>query len=367
MLSIFSVGTMRCLASPTTADQTINAALKLGVNHFETAQGYGNSELYLGQALRQQTVRQRDEIFVTTKITPKADAKSMHQALEQSLSRLNLAYIDCLAIHGINTQAHLEMALAPNGCMVAIRNAQAQGLIHHVGFSSHAPLEILIQAIQSDAFSFVNLHYNYFFQRNAAAIKAAKKLDLGIFIISPADKGGLLYTPSSVLKALCAPFEPLHLTYRFLLDYPEITTLSLGPSSPNELDWPLVIQDQTHPLTTAESIALENIEATLSNQLKADQCHQCYACLSCPEEIHIPEVLRLRNLAVGLDMTDYGQYRYNMFENAGHWFPGRKAIHCTDCGDCLPRCPQKLDIPKLLRDSHQRLNRQTRSRLWESQ
>ncbi|MEO0928982.1 MAG: 4Fe-4S dicluster domain-containing protein, partial [Cyanobacteria bacterium J06643_13] len=91
---------------------------------------------------------------------------------------------------------------------------------------------------------------------------------------------------------------------------------------------------------------------------------QCYECLPCPEQINIPEVLRLRNLAVAYDMSDYGQYRYGMLENAGHWFPGMKGNKCTDCGDCLPRCPENLDIPNLLRDTHQSLKGKQRRRLW---
>ena len=54
-------------------------------------------------------------------------------------------------------------------------------------------------------------------------------------------------------------------------------------------------------------------------------------------------------------MLDYGRFRYNMLEGQGHWFPGTFAFHCTECGDCLPRCPENLSIPKLLMETHKNL------------
>ncbi len=116
-------------------------------------------------------------------------------------------------------------------------------------------------------------------------------------------------------------------------------------------------------MTTEETELLEKMRSNLGI---CDRCRQCYQCLPCPEAINIPEVLRLRNLAIAYNMTEFGQYRYQMFENAGHWFPGKKGNRCTECGDCLPRCPEQLEIPKLLKDSHQRLNGSPRRRLWET-
>ena len=355
---------MRCLSSEEVFCQTVHRAVDLGINHLETARGYGNSEQYLGAALRQLSLP-RSQLYITTKILPCASAVQMEQEINESLKRLGLDYLDSLAIHGLNTWEHLAWVRSPNGCMQAVQQALADGRVQHVGFSTHAPLELILEAISTDLFEFVNLLYSYFFQRNAPAIALAHQKGLGIFIISPADKGGLLYTPPPLLEQICQPFSPLELNYRFLLSDPRITTLSVGPAHPEELEVPLAMADRNEPLLAEERATFDRLDAQQQAALGSDRCSQCYACLPCPVEIHIPEVLRLRNLAIAYDMNQFGQYRYRMFENAGHWFPGNKANHCTDCGDCLPRCPEHLPIPTLLRDTHQKLNGKAGRRLWE--
>lgn len=403
-LSVFSCGTMRCLESIEIFQDTVQEAINQGINHLETARGYGKSEIYLGKTLQTDLGIARENLYITTKLLPTPDPKKMEQEINESLARLQLDYIDCLAIHGINTWEHLEWVTSNNGCWSAIQTALDQGKIRHVGFSTHAPLEIILAAINTDLFEFVNLHYYYFFQRHQAAIELARQKDMGVFIISPADKGGLLYDPPARLQELCQPFRPLDLTYRWLLSDRRITTLSFGAADPTEVNSALDIINNPHPsfdnilapLNSEELAIFTKLENYLIQALNSDiyginnsdiskdpninsntnssvnssinsvntKCSQCYACLPCPENIAIPEILRLRNLAVAYDMTQYGEYRYGMLENAGHWFPGQKGNRCTECGDCLPRCPEQLDIPQLLKDAHQKLNGSPRRRLW---
>lgn len=363
LFSVFSLGTMRYLESEENAIATIERALELGINHIETAKGYGKSEEFIGAAFRRGLHQKRSSIYVTTKIPPTPDRQSMADLIKRSLDRLNLDYIDNFDIHGINTWEHYELVKNTDGCMAAVQAAVEEGIIRHVGFSTHAPLEIILATIDLDIFASVNLHYYYFNQRNLPAIELAHQKDMGVFIISPSDKGGMLYQPPQKLRELCAPFTPIYLNDRFLLSDPRVHTLSLGAANPTEFADHAPAWDNIAPLSPAERAALHRLDEQL--RTLPDRCSQCFQCLPCPESINIPEVLRLRNLAVGFDMVEFGKYRYRMFENAGHWFPGKKANKCTDCGDCLPRCPENLDIPKLLRDTHDRLYTKEGKRLWE--
>jgi uncharacterized protein len=330
---------------------TTRTALDLGINHIETAHGYIKSENLFGFALKELGIS-RNKFKLMTKGAPMSGDET-RKLVEEQLEALKLDYIDFYGWHGINNKELLEVAVKKNGPVETLHRLQEEGLIRHVGFSTHAPLDVILEAMKTNLFSFINLHYYYFFQHNLPAIQLAEKMDLGVFIISPNEKGGMLFKPSTKVQSLCQPITPIVFNGRFCLSHPQITTLSMGMHEPKHFSQNLAILNKENYLNsdfTQTKVAMDAPLAKISGL-----CTLCNECLPCPENINIPEVLRFRNLIEGYDMLDYGRFRYNMFEGQGHWFPGTFSFNCTECGDCLPRCPEDLNIPILLMQTHKKL------------
>ncbi|MFK7789390.1 MAG: aldo/keto reductase, partial [Phycisphaeraceae bacterium] len=126
---------------------TIDHSIQVGINHIETARGYGVSERQLGTVLPNYP---REELIVQTKIGPEDDPEKFTANFMESLDRLNLDHVDLLAIHGINNDETLKQSIREGGCLDAARALQSKGLCKHVGFSTHGPLRIILEAINAD-------------------------------------------------------------------------------------------------------------------------------------------------------------------------------------------------------------------------
>ncbi len=364
-VSLFTLGTMRCVESVAQMGAVLGAALDAGINHLETAPAYGPAESFLGTVLAELEARhpeQRRGLVLTSKLLPGLSLAEGKVQLAALLRRLRIERLDNLAVHGLNLSEHLAWALHGPGREL-LAWALGEGLVGQVGFSSHGSTELLTEALASDRFSFCSLHLHLFDQERIPLAQAALAAGLGVMAISPADKGGRLYAPPVELVADCAPFEPLELAYRFLLAA-GISTLTLGASQPADLSWARQLARADHPLSDAERQALERLEQTGRSRLGASHCGQCRQCLPCPSDVPIPSLLRLRNLALGHGMDNFASERYSLIGRAGHWWEQHDASACNRCGDCLPRCPHGLPIPDLLAHTHQQLAAPPRRRLW---
>ncbi|MEO1133006.1 MAG: aldo/keto reductase [Cyanobacteria bacterium J06639_1] len=350
-------------------EATIRRALEVGITHVETARGYGSSEMQLGRILPQLP---RDRLIVQTKIHPYDDPQQFLDTFEKSIGYLQLDYVDLLGIHGINTPERLEQCVRPGGCIDAARKLIAQGRARHLGFSTHGPLDIILQTIQTGRFDYINLHWYYIFQDNWPAIAAAQQQDMGVFVISPSDKGGKLYAPPEKLVELCRPLSPMVFNDLFCLSHPEVHTLSLGASRPSDFDEHLKVlplldkADEILPgiLTRLqqEAIAVLGEDWVKTWRIGLPKHHQT------PGGINIPTILWLYNLAKAYDMTDYARGRYNLLSRASHWFPGNKAetVSERELAAYLTESPHRDRIPKILREAHDLLDGEAVKRLSQS-
>ncbi len=281
--------------------------------------------------------------------------------------------LDLLAIHGINLPEHLEQTLQPGGCMEVVRRWQAEGRIGHVGFSTHGPTALIAQACDSGAFDYVNLHWYYIRQDNGPALDAARRQDMGVFIISPTDKGGHLHTPSQRLLELCAPLHPIVFNDLFCLQDPRVHTISVGAARPEDLELHLealrLLPEAASLIAPVDQRLRQAADEALGRDWMATWSVGLPPWHTTPGEINLPVLLWLYNLLEAWDLESYAKARYGLLGSGGHWFAGANAdgfdgeVSAEELQSVLQESPWREHIPEILRSLKQRLKGESQMRL----
>jgi len=172
----------------------VRKCLDLGVTFLDTANAYTNSEERIGKAI----AGRREELVIATKsLSRKREGVEKH--LNLSLQRLNVKYIDLYQFHGISDKASLDMIMAPDGPISVAEKARDDGLIKHIGITSHQ-IDIAKEAVASDRFETIMFPFN-FVTSDAAdeLIPLAKKHDVGFIVMKPL-AGGMIDNPKIAFK-----------------------------------------------------------------------------------------------------------------------------------------------------------------------
>ena len=298
------------------AGRILRRAYEAGVNFFDTARGYTDSEMKMGAALS----GVRDRIIIATK-TKGETGEAVTRDLDASLAQLRTDYIDVLQIHNPST---VPVPDDGTGRYEALLKAREAGKIRHIGLTNHN-LDRAMQAAESGLYAVIQYPFSILSsEREMAFARRCKDLDIG-FIAMKALSGGLVrHIPAA---------------YAFLRRFENVVPI-WGIQRLEELEEFLALE--ANP--PAWDAAMEAAVAEEQEALGKDFCRGCGYCLPCPAEIPIPILARM-----GLFLAR-GPWRRQMTPEVQAQMAN--ADNCIDCGACTSRCPYELDTPKLVKEHY---------------
>lgn len=294
----------------------IRHCFDLGVNFFDTARFYGDSESKVGAALEPV----RDKVVVATK-TMARDAEEANKQLEESLNALKTNYIDLYQAHNISTREDLEQVMGPGGAYETFRVAKENGRVNHIGVTSHNQ-DIALEACRTGLFETLQFPFNFVEHDPAERLfKAALEIDMGIIAMKPLGGGHL---------------DRADLCFGFLQGYGQVVPIA-GIQSKEEIEEIISLYRSPRPLSDKDWKEIEKIRKELGDNF----CHRCGYCMPCKEGILIPRVLLFK--------SQMKRFPRDMVMGLAEG-PMKTAEGCVECGECEEKCPYGLKIPELIRE-----------------
>jgi len=352
--SLLGFGAMRLPLTPegtideTRAEEMMDFAIKAGVNYIDTAYPYheGTSEAFVGRVLKKYP---RKSFFLATKL-PCWQVKILDDAkriFAEQLERLQVEYVDFYLLHAINAEAYEKMVAL--GVVTYLEELKEEGKISNIGFSFHGIYEDFEKIIQSRAWDFCQIQYNYLDTEEQAGTKGyllSEKLGIPVIVMEPIKGGSLASLPPDlqhILNDLDAQATPASFALRWVGSHPYVKVILSGMSTLEQVSDNLRTFTGFEKLTEKEYVALDEIGDTMRGRV-GNGCTGCKYCMPCPFGVDIPG-----NFALWNRFRMFGDYNMikKEWENAAK--KDSRPPACTECGQCVPLCPQNINIPEDLK------------------
>ncbi|MFX0056620.1 MAG: aldo/keto reductase [Promethearchaeota archaeon] len=365
-VSVLGFGAMRL---PTDEDgkikrdeaiQLIRKGIDNGINYIDTAWPYhgGESEVVVGLALKD---GYRDRVTLATKcpVGPDEFSKPEHfeKYLDEQLKRLDVEYLDYYLFHSLNKKTFEEKVLGMDLIDRAMK-AKEEGKFRHLGFSFHDKPEVLKEIIDSGHFELMLVQYNIVDQVNHEMINYAGKKGLAVAIMGPVGGGRLAGEdlPEEMREWLSPGRKNyVDLALKFVYSNPNVSVAlsGMGSDSMVEDNLRLASREDYDKLMQKEEESIESIEKKFK-ELCDLVCTQCKYCEPCPNEVNISLIFEaLQNY----EIYGHRQQATRLYSLIGKtpWAKGANASACEECGECLEKCPQGIEIIDQLKKAHEYL------------
>jgi predicted aldo/keto reductase-like oxidoreductase len=298
------------------AERVLLRALDRGINFFDSARAYTDSEEKMGRTLH----AHRDRIHLASKALSR-NARSMRGELETSLRNLRTGMIDLYQVHSVGSLEELERIVAPDGAYEALAKARDEGKIRWIGVTGHSR-PALFKAIETGLFDTVQLPFNPIENEwEEEVLPAARRAGMGTIGMKPVAGGAIRNVGASIRFSLTRGID---------ISIP-------GMDSTSQVDENTAVGGDLRAPTKAELEELQTEKELWGEKF----CRRCAYCMPCPEGLNIPFLLLIEGYYTRYELHDWARERLQALP--------KTFGDCIACGECLEKCPYDLPIPDLMK------------------
>lgn len=322
----------------------LDYAVENGVNYIDTAYPYhnGKSELIVRDIIKNY---KRDKFYLADKL-PLWDCETIEDVdriFHEQLEKCGVDYFDFYLIHAVNKERYAQVQELK--VIEQLEKYRSEGKIRNIGFSFHDDLETFKKWADLYSWDFVQIQLNYMdtmHQQGIEGYDILTKKGIPVIVMEPVKGGSLAKFNPEVEKLLLEKDPDLSIAswaFRWVGSLPNVKTILSGMTTMEQVVDNIKTFSDFKPLSSDEQDLVQVVRAKLLDLSKVD-CTSCNYCMPCPHGVNIPGNFRIFNHHSMYKNDNYTKWAYSNLVNKE-----ASADYCIDCGECLPKCPQQIEIP----------------------
>jgi len=327
----------------------VDYAVSKGVNYIDTAYPYhgGKSELAVKEIIKDY---KREDFYLANKLPlwECKDNNDIDRIFHEQLEKCGVDYFDFYLIHAVNKERYVQVQELK--VIEQLERYRAEGKIRKIGFSFHDDLPTFKKWVDLYSWDFVQIQLNYMdinHQQGITGYEILTDKDIPVIIMEPVKGGSLAKFNPSVEKLLKDKIEDASIAswgFRWVGTLPNVRTILSGMTTMEQVEDNIKTFSNFTPLNDEEMELISKVRNELLDLTKVS-CTSCNYCMPCPHGVDIPGNFRIFNHHSMYNNDNYAKWAYGNLDKKE-----ASGSFCIDCGECLPKCPQQIEIPTELKN-----------------